>query len=106
MSAHIGEPDGGDAGVEAGGKTGLTAVTVGIFFLIAIFFSPLASLVPSYATSGALIYVAILMHTESSGAWKMEEQQEGGWWRRVGGGGAGEQQWMKLGEGGGAHPCR
>ena len=49
------------AGVEAGGKTGLTAVTVGIFFLIAIFFSPLASLVPSYATSGALIYVAILM---------------------------------------------
>ena len=49
------------AGVEAGGKTGLTAVTVGVFFLIAIFFSPLASMVPSYATAGALIYVAILM---------------------------------------------
>ena len=49
------------AGVEAGGKTGLTAVTVGVFFLIAIFFSPLASMVPSFATAGALIYVAILM---------------------------------------------
>ena len=49
------------AGVEAGGRTGLTAITVGVFFLIAIFFSPLASMVPSYATAGALIYVAILM---------------------------------------------
>ena len=49
------------AGVVAGGRTGLTAITVGVFFLIAIFFSPLASMVPSYATSGALIYVAILM---------------------------------------------
>ncbi len=49
------------AGVEAGGRTGLTAVTVGLFFLVAIFFSPLASMVPSYATAGALIYVAILM---------------------------------------------
>ena len=49
------------AGVEAGGRTGLTAVVVGIFFLIAIFFSPLASIVPGYATSGALVYVAILM---------------------------------------------
>jgi AGZA family xanthine/uracil permease-like MFS transporter len=49
------------AGVEAGGRTGLTAVTVGLFFLIAIFFSPIASMVPSYATAGALIYVAILM---------------------------------------------
>jgi AGZA family xanthine/uracil permease-like MFS transporter len=49
------------AGVEAGGRTGLTAIIVGTFFLIAIFFSPLASMVPSYATSGALVYVAILM---------------------------------------------
>ena len=49
------------AGVEAGGRTGLTAITVGLFFLIAIFFSPIASMVPSYATAGALIYVAILM---------------------------------------------
>ena len=49
------------AGVEAGGRTGLTAVIIGIFFLIAIFFSPIASMVPSYATAGALVYVAILM---------------------------------------------
>ena len=49
------------AGIEAGGRTGLTAVVVGVFFLIAIFFSPLASIVPAYATAGALIYVAILM---------------------------------------------
>jgi AGZA family xanthine/uracil permease-like MFS transporter len=49
------------AGVEAGGRTGLTAVIIGTFFIIAIFFSPIASMVPSYATAGALIYVAILM---------------------------------------------
>jgi AGZA family xanthine/uracil permease-like MFS transporter len=49
------------AGVEAGGRTGLTAVFVGALFLIAIFFSPLAAIVPPYATAGALIYVAILM---------------------------------------------
>ena len=49
------------AGVEAGGRTGLTAVFVGVFFLIAIFLSPLAAIVPAYATAGALIYVAILM---------------------------------------------
>ena len=49
------------AGVEAGGRTGLTAVVVGLLFLLAIFFSPLAAIVPAYATSGALIYVAILM---------------------------------------------
>jgi AGZA family xanthine/uracil permease-like MFS transporter len=49
------------AGVEAGGRTGLTAVIIGVFFLIAIFFSPIASMVPNYATAGALVYVAILM---------------------------------------------
>ncbi|MAV86531.1 MAG: guanine permease [Gammaproteobacteria bacterium] len=49
------------AGVEAGGRTGFTAVVVGVFFVVAIFCSPLASMVPAYATSGALIYVAILM---------------------------------------------
>ena len=49
------------AGVEAGGRTGLTAVVVGLLFLLAIFFSPLAAIVPAYATSGALIYVAILL---------------------------------------------
>ena len=49
------------AGVEAGGRTGLTAVFIGLFFLLAIFLSPLALIVPAYATAGALIYVAILM---------------------------------------------
>ena len=49
------------AGVEVGGRTGLTSVVVGIFFLVALFFSPIASAVPSYATAGALVYVAILM---------------------------------------------
>ena len=49
------------AGVEAGGRTGLTAITIGMLFIIAIFFSPIASMVPSYATAGALVYVAILM---------------------------------------------
>ena len=49
------------AGVEAGGRTGLTAIFVGILFLLAMFLSPLASIIPPYATAGALIYVAILM---------------------------------------------
>tara|TARA_B100001057_G_scaffold126366_1_gene125135 strand:+ start:3477 stop:4775 length:1299 start_codon:yes stop_codon:yes gene_type:complete len=49
------------AGVEAGGRTGLTAVVVGVLFLFAMFLSPLASVIPPYATAGALIYVAILM---------------------------------------------
>ncbi|MDE1291936.1 NCS2 family permease [Vibrio aestuarianus] len=49
------------AGVSAGGRTGLTAVVVGILFLLALFFSPLAGMIPAYATSGALFYVAILM---------------------------------------------
>ena len=49
------------AGVETGGRTGLTAITVGFLFLISIFFSPLANIIPAHATSGALIYVAILM---------------------------------------------
>ena len=55
------------AGVEAGGRTGLTAVFVGVFFLIAIFFSPLAAIIPAYATAGALIYVAILMLSNMEG---------------------------------------
>ena len=49
------------AGVEAGGRTGLTTLVVGLLFLVAIFFSPLAAIVPAYATAGALIYVSILM---------------------------------------------
>ncbi|KGQ28841.1 NCS2 family permease [Gallibacterium anatis] len=49
------------AGVSVGGRTGLTAVVVGILFFIVMFISPLASIVPPYATAGALIYVGILM---------------------------------------------
>lgn len=49
------------AGVEIGGRTGLTAVITGLAFLFSIFFSPLAEIVPSYATAGVLIYVAIIM---------------------------------------------
>lgn len=49
------------AGVSVGGRTGLTSIVVGLLFLIVILFSPLAHLVPTYATSGALIFVGILM---------------------------------------------
>ncbi|MCL1037279.1 NCS2 family permease [Shewanella submarina] len=49
------------AGVSAGGRTGLTAVVVGLLFLAALFISPLAGMVPAYATAGTLFYVAILM---------------------------------------------
>ena len=49
------------AGVEAGGRTGLTAVFTGLLFIAAIFLSPLAASIPGYATAPALIYVACLM---------------------------------------------
>lgn len=49
------------AGVAAGGRTGLTAVVVGLLFLISIFFAPLAGMIPVYATAGAIFYVAVLM---------------------------------------------
>ncbi len=49
------------AGVASGGKTGLAAVVVGVLFLLAMFFSPLAGMIPPYATAGAIIYVAVLM---------------------------------------------
>lgn len=49
------------AGTAVGGKTGLTAVVVGVLFLLMLFFQPLAFLVPSYATAPALMYVGLLM---------------------------------------------
>jgi adenine/guanine/hypoxanthine permease len=49
------------AGVSAGGRTGLTALFVAIFFLLALFFAPLAGMVPAYASSAALLYVACVM---------------------------------------------
>ncbi|UYG01399.1 NCS2 family permease [Halomonas sp. GD1P12] len=49
------------AGIASGGRTGLTAVVVGVLFLISLFFAPLAGSIPTYATAGALLYVAVLM---------------------------------------------
>ncbi|HCO7575665.1 adenine permease AdeP [Escherichia fergusonii] len=49
------------SGVSVGGRTGLTAVVVGLLFLLVIFLSPLAEMVPGYAAAGALIYVGVLM---------------------------------------------
>ena len=49
------------SGVEAGGRTGLTALTCGILFLACIFIAPVAAIIPAAATSAALIYVGILM---------------------------------------------
>ena len=49
------------SGVEAGGRTGLTALTTGVLFLACIFIAPLAAIIPAAATSAALIYVGVLM---------------------------------------------
>ena len=49
------------AGVSAGGRTGLTAVFVAMFFLLALFFSPLTGMIPAYASAAALLYVACVM---------------------------------------------
>lgn len=49
------------SGVQAGGRTGLTALTCGVLFLACIFLAPVAAIIPSAATSAALIYVGILM---------------------------------------------
>jgi AGZA family xanthine/uracil permease-like MFS transporter len=48
-------------GINAGGRTGLTAAAVGVLFLLALFLSPLAASIPAYATAPALLYVACLM---------------------------------------------
>lgn len=52
------------SGVQAGGRTGLTALTVAILFLLSLFLAPLAGSVPAYATAPALLYVAGLMLRE------------------------------------------
>jgi AGZA family xanthine/uracil permease-like MFS transporter len=49
------------AGVSAGARTGLSSVFVAIFFLLALFFSPLAGMIPAYASAAALLYVACVM---------------------------------------------
>src|SRR5699024_6247098 len=52
------------AGAQAGGRTGLTALTIAILFLLALFFAPIAKIVPAYATAPALVFVACLMLRE------------------------------------------
>ncbi len=52
------------AGVQAGGRTGLTAFTVAVLFLACLFIAPLAGVVPAYATAPALLFVACLMLRE------------------------------------------
>lgn len=52
------------AGVQAGGRTGLTAVAIAVLFLLALFIAPLAGVVPAYATAPALFFVACLMLRE------------------------------------------
>jgi AGZA family xanthine/uracil permease-like MFS transporter len=54
------------AGIAAGGRTGLTSVVIGILFLVAMFFSPLLSFVPAYATAPALMFVGLLMTSDMS----------------------------------------
>ncbi|MBX6746873.1 MAG: NCS2 family permease, partial [Acetobacteraceae bacterium] len=49
------------AGIQAGGRTGLTALTVAALFLLALFLAPLATAVPGFATAPALVFVACLM---------------------------------------------
>lgn len=51
------------SGVEAGGRTGLTALITGIVFLACMFLAPVAAIIPAAATSSALIYVGVLMIT-------------------------------------------
>ncbi len=55
------------AGVAAGGRTGLTAVTIGLLFAVGMFFLPLAQMLPGFAVDGALIYVAMLMMSSLRG---------------------------------------
>ena len=49
------------SGVEAGGRTGLTALTTGVLFVACIFLAPVAAIIPAAATSSALVYVGVLM---------------------------------------------
>jgi AGZA family xanthine/uracil permease-like MFS transporter len=49
------------SGINAGGRTGLTAATVGVLFILALFLAPLAASIPAYATAPALLYVACLL---------------------------------------------
>lgn len=50
-----------ESGIRAGGRTGLTAITIGVLFLLALFLSPLAATIPDCAVAPALLFVGILM---------------------------------------------
>eukprot|EP00903_Cladosiphon_okamuranus_P004416 g4414.t1 len=52
------------AGIESGGRTGLVAVFVGLFFFLAIFLNPLLLIIPAQATAPALVFIGLLMFTE------------------------------------------
>jgi adenine/guanine/hypoxanthine permease len=54
------------AGIESGGRTGLTAVFVGLFFFGALFFNPLLMIIPTQATAPALVFIGFLMFTEAA----------------------------------------
>ena len=55
------------AGVAVGGRTGLTAITIGLLFIVGMFFLPLAQMLPGFAVDGALIYVSMLMMSSLKG---------------------------------------
>jgi len=55
------------SGIRAGGRTGLTAVVVAALFLLALFFAPLATAIPSYATAPAIVFVACIMTSALAG---------------------------------------
>lgn len=58
------------SGVAAGGRTGLTAVTVGVLMLACLWFSPLAKAVPAFATAPALLYIGVqMMRSVTEIAW-------------------------------------
>lgn len=52
------------AGIQAGGRTGLTAVVISLLFLLALFFSPVMSLIPTYAVGATLLYIACCIMRE------------------------------------------
>lgn len=60
LFVHMFDTAGTLMSVATSGRTGLTTVTVGILFVAAMFFAPLAGMIPASATAGALIYVAML----------------------------------------------
>lgn len=53
------------SGIRAGGKTGLTSLTISICFIFLLFFSPLVSMVPPQATSAVLLYIGLLMFSKA-----------------------------------------